>query len=65
MYSKFGEKQTKDFFCKGILKHYSNNDIDISQNTSDFHWKNNSLVWFSANLINATSEAHWLHVFIY
>ena len=57
MYSKFGEKQTKDSFSKGILKHYSNNDINISQNTSDFHWKNNSLLWFS--------EAHRLHVFTY
>ena len=61
-YSKFGE--TNIFFSNAILKYNNSNDNNMSQNTSNFHWKNNSLVWFSANLVNATSEAHRLHVFI-
>ena len=51
------------FFSNEILKYKYNNYTNMSQNTSNFYWKNNSLVWFSANLVNATSEAHRLHMF--
>ena len=36
-YSKFGEKQTNDFFSNEILKYNNNNDNNISQNSSNFH----------------------------